>query len=218
MKIPRYLICVVWCVTLAGAAFALEPVNLTSAKEAVTRYVNSGEYQHDLDVMARYAQDWVTARAARKAEGEKLALVLDIDETALSNLTHMQEMDFGYVPVLWDEWVANHHAPAIESVRTVYQLARRLDVAVFFITGRREKDRPGTESNLRAAGYGEYAQLIFKSNESHERSQEFKTTARENIRAAGWTIIANVGDQQSDLDGGSAERTFKLPNPFYLIK
>ena len=29
--------------------------------------------------------------------------------------------------------------------------------------------------------------------------------------------IANLGDQESDLIGGHAERTFKLPNPFYLM-
>jgi hypothetical protein len=27
----------------------------------------------------------------------------------------------------------------------------------------------------------------------------------------------NIGDQMSDLDGGFAERTYKLPNPFYFI-
>jgi hypothetical protein len=27
----------------------------------------------------------------------------------------------------------------------------------------------------------------------------------------------NVGDQQSDLDGGFAEKAFRVPNPFYFI-
>ncbi|HEX3434983.1 MAG TPA: HAD family acid phosphatase [Solirubrobacteraceae bacterium] len=36
-------------------------------------------------------------------------------------------------------------------------------------------------------------------------------------RADGYRIIVNVGDQQSDLDGGFAQRAFKLPNPFYFI-
>jgi len=31
-------------------------------------------------------------------------------------------------------------------------------------------------------------------------------------------IIANIGDQESDLAGGFAEKTFKLPNPFYISK
>ncbi|HEX7427555.1 MAG TPA: hypothetical protein VF328_11535 [Mycobacterium sp.] len=29
--------------------------------------------------------------------------------------------------------------------------------------------------------------------------------------------MANVGDQPSDLDGGFAEQTYLLPNPFYRI-
>jgi hypothetical protein len=33
----------------------------------------------------------------------------------------------------------------------------------------------------------------------------------------GYTIIANMGDQFSDLEGGFSERTYKLPNPFYYI-
>ena len=38
------------------------------------------------------------------------------------------------------------------------------------------------------------------------------------LEAEGYTIIGNIGDQLSDLEGGHAERTFKLPNPFYLTK
>jgi len=37
------------------------------------------------------------------------------------------------------------------------------------------------------------------------------------IEQAGFTIIANMGDQPSDLLGGRAERMFLLPNPFYRV-
>ncbi len=33
----------------------------------------------------------------------------------------------------------------------------------------------------------------------------------------GHRILVNVGDQRSDLTGGYASRTFKLPNPMYVI-
>ena len=33
----------------------------------------------------------------------------------------------------------------------------------------------------------------------------------------GFTILVNVGDQDSDLAGGHAVRPFKLPNPMYYI-
>jgi acid phosphatase len=48
--------------------------------------------------------------------------------------------------------------------------------------------------------------------------EDFKTAARTEIeRKFNVRIIANVGDQDSDLIGGHAERTFKVPNPFYFI-
>lgn len=218
MKIFRSLTLFTLLAGLVLPLAALEPVNLSVAKEVVIRYANKGEYERDAAVIARYATDWITARAERKLAEEKLAIVLDIDETALSNLAHMKEMDFGYIPDLWDAWVANHHAPPIEPVLAVYQQAQRLGIEVFFITGRREKDRPGAESNLRASGYGDYVHLYLKPDDFPEPTQVFKTATREKIAGEGWTIIANLGDQQSDLDGGASERTFKLPNPFYLIK
>jgi hypothetical protein len=33
----------------------------------------------------------------------------------------------------------------------------------------------------------------------------------------GYTILLSLEDQQSDLDGGHAERTFKLPDPAYFL-
>ena len=40
---------------------------------------------------------------------------------------------------------------------------------------------------------------------------------RAQIEQQGYTIIANLGDQPSDLAGGYAERTYQLPNPFCRI-
>ncbi|CCE07932.1 exported hypothetical protein [Bradyrhizobium sp. STM 3843] len=45
----------------------------------------------------------------------------------------------------------------------------------------------------------------------------YKTSKRVDIESRGFTIIASIGDQKSDLAGGHAEMTFKLPNPFYFI-
>jgi membrane-bound lytic murein transglycosylase MltF len=40
--------------------------------------------------------------------------------------------------------------------------------------------------------------------------------ARAAWEAEGWTIIATISDQESDL-GPHAERGLKLPNPFYKV-
>ncbi|NBQ58027.1 MAG: acid phosphatase, partial [Opitutaceae bacterium] len=79
-------------------------------------------------------------------------------------------------------------------------------------------DRPGTEKNLRAEGFGDFTALWFKPDSAKITTEQFKTETRKKIQAAGRVIIANVGDQESDLAGGFAERTFKLPAPFYQTK
>jgi hypothetical protein len=46
---------------------------------------------------------------------------------------------------------------------------------------------------------------------------EYKSGERGAIERDGYRIIANVGDQASDVADGHADRAFKLPNPFYFI-
>jgi hypothetical protein len=40
---------------------------------------------------------------------------------------------------------------------------------------------------------------------------------RDELQKEGKLIILNIGDQHSDLIGGNAKKSIKLPNPFYLI-
>jgi putative acid phosphatase of HAD superfamily subfamily IIIB len=40
---------------------------------------------------------------------------------------------------------------------------------------------------------------------------------REYVESLGFDIVANFGDQFSDLTGGFADKTFKLPNPNYFL-
>lgn len=190
-----------------------EPANLTVVKQAIATYIDSGRYATELAAAAAPALAWVKERA--QPGQPRLAIVFDLDETLLSNLRHMRAMDFGYVPGLWDGWVAEADAPALEPVAAVYHAARERGVAVFYLTGRREATRAGTEKNLAAAGLGAYAALHCKPDTFTGTTEAFKTAARRQLAAEGWTIIANIGDQASDLAGGFAERSFKLPNPFY---
>lgn len=193
-----------------------EPPNLYLLKQELKAYIDDGRYEADIAKVAAQAKAWIEQRA-RQGDG-KLAVVFDIDETLISNLPHMRKMDFGYVPPLWDQWVADAEGPAIESVREVYRTAREHGVAVFFMTGRKTTDGPGTTKNLAAEGLDDYVDLFLKPNDYLGPTQAFKTAMRKKITEDGYTIIANVGDQHSDLDGGYAERTFKLPNPFYITK
>ncbi|MCS7243545.1 MAG: HAD family acid phosphatase [Candidatus Calescibacterium sp.] len=44
-----------------------------------------------------------------------------------------------------------------------------------------------------------------------------KADSRKKIKEMGYTIIANVVDQMSDLEGGHAVKGFKIPNPIYYV-
>jgi len=167
----------------------------------------------------------------RAAEVAKPALVLDIDETSLSNFPEIIANDFGFIPKAacdappegpcgWDSWVKRARAPALEPTLALFKAAKAKGVSVFFITGRRktDEDHASTISNLRAAGYEGWAGLSLRPvDDSASSVIPYKSGERGKIAEQGYTIIANLGDQQSDLAGGFAERAWKLPNPFYFI-
>lgn len=208
-----------WLAGCAQIQATREPANLSAAKAAVVRYHDSGGYERELARVAAQARSWIEMRVAARRAGERLAVVFDIDETVLSNYGHMRAEDFGYKSEVWAAWVARGEAPAIDPVREVFLTARRLGVSVVFITGRREpRDRAGTEANLSRQGMGDYERLMMTPQDGRSLSNaERKTGMRRALAEEGFTIIANLGDQPGDLAGGYAERTFKLPCPFYLV-
>ena len=46
---------------------------------------------------------------------------------------------------------------------------------------------------------------------------QYKSLTRQHIESLGYDIVANFGDQFSDLNGGFADQTFKVPNPMYFL-
>jgi predicted secreted acid phosphatase len=46
---------------------------------------------------------------------------------------------------------------------------------------------------------------------------QYKSGTRAYIESQGYDIVANFGDQYSDLLGGFADKTFKMPNPNYYL-
>jgi predicted secreted acid phosphatase len=204
-----------------------QPPNVGDAGRAALAYHDSGAYDRDLALVAAQARSWLVSQAAAVKQP---ALVLDIDETALSNWEIIKRDDFGRpiggpcdvaaidAPCGWAAWDQLGRDPAIIPTLAVFHQARALNVAVFFITGRPENQRAATERNLEAAGYAGYAKLYMVPDGARFASAaDFKAPIRAEIERAGYTIIANVGDQPSDLLGGHAQRKFLLPDPFYRV-
>lgn len=180
---------------------------------------NHGCYETDLNRETAAATASLE-KAVRQNHGSSgLAVVLDIDETSLSNYTELRQADFGYFPDEWNRWVEQAAAPAIPGTLEFYKEAEKLGIAVFFITGRPESQRAATEKNLRSQGYTQWAGLTLRSAaQAKMPTILYKSAAREHIVKAGYRIAVNMGDQMSDLEGSPrAQVSVKLSDPFYYI-
>jgi predicted secreted acid phosphatase len=192
----------------------------------------NGCYWAELDAQYKRAEEKLAGLVAAKKVGEKLALVMDIDETTLSSYCEMKREDFGYIREISNAWVVSPDAAvAIPGALRLFNEARAANVAVFFITGRpgvpdyasKEPAVPNqtdaTARNLQAAGFHDWTGLMLRNgSENGMPTIEYKSEDRRRIVFKGYRIAMSVGDQWSDLLGDpKAEVGIKLPNPFYFL-
>ena len=212
----------------------------------LSAYHDSGEYDRDLAAVGAHAKAYLQTRLDqdgapakrrcttryRKLKGRKLyrrvrscrsvapprfdgkpAIVLDIDETALSNYSGLQAAGFSAAGTVAP--VVAGTGTAVTPTLELYKFAKAHGVAVFFVTGRPSAVSGPTERNLRAAGYDGWDGLAFKP--SDKTTLQYKAGERAALEAKGYDVVVNLGDQESDLDGGHADKAFKYANPFYFI-
>jgi predicted secreted acid phosphatase len=182
--------------------------------KAVREYHDSGQYDRDLAAVDGSARGYLDARLKSWRSKRRPAIVLDIDETSLSNYAGLLASGFTTVGNVINPVTAT--GKAIAPTLALYQRARSKQVAVFFVTGRPPQIAGITALNLVNEGYDKGWDGLF-TKPTDAGTQQFKSATRASIEQRGYEIVANIGDQESDLDGGHADRAFKLPNPFYFI-
>ena len=201
--------------------------SIDTYKRQLTKYHDEGAYIKDIAAVMKDATDHVLGRAR---EVRWPAVVLDIDETSLSNWDNIKADDYGFIEggacslqakmaCGFNDWIDKAMAPAIVPTLEFFSAVRAENVAVFFITGRREKQRQATLWNLDRAGYKSWARVATRPDEQQGSLVPFKSGERDKIVAERYTNLSNVGDQDSDLEpkDKSYGCPFKLPNPFYFI-
>lgn len=202
-----------------------EPENFDIIRHRIAEYAACADRSHcywsDLQSQLDRASAELKRLVATRKPEEKVAMVLDIDETSLSSYCELQRQGFRHVGTesQYLEWLASPDASiAIPGTLALYNQALAANVSVFFITGRSHELAESTARNLRLAGYDHWSGLILRSEE--ERTTDitwYKSSHRAEI-AKDHRIILSVGDQWSDLNGTPhAEVSVKLPNPFYFL-
>jgi predicted secreted acid phosphatase len=84
---------------------------------------------------------------------------------------------------------------------------------------------PFTDGLFTKPALGDYPAYLDKpqfcataiANHASCATVQYKSGTRAYIESLGYTIVANFGDQFSDLQGGFATKTFKMPNPNYYL-
>ncbi|MGW7369729.1 HAD family acid phosphatase [Streptomyces sp. NPDC054841] len=183
---------------VASAATPATTVNQPRAAVATAQAadVDYATWQRDVAAVVAVARPYIEQRTAQPS-GEKQAIVLDIDNTSLETDFH----PFWELPT-----------PAVGQVRDLVRFADSRGVAIFFVTA-----RPGiiyslTDWNLKKAGYPVDGLYVRDLPDLFHEVSAYKTGKRAEIEAKGYKIIANIGNSATDLVGGHAERTFKLPD------
>lgn len=196
-----------------------EVINIHEAKDSVKKYYESGKYIQDVTGQVTRAKKYITSRLKKVKNNEKIAIVFSLDDTILSQYNYAMESDFSLLEGISNKWKMDAKVPPLNPIIDLYNFAKSKKLSVFIITNRGIDLKESTLQNLNLVGINDYNEIFFiPNNKSYSTLQEFKTQIRKNITESGYTIIVNIGDQSSDLKGGFAEMTYKLPNYINIVK
>ncbi|MET9015325.1 HAD family acid phosphatase [Streptomyces olivaceoviridis] len=207
----------------------------TADSDGVYQASKDSPYAKDLARLDADAKSYID-KAVRKAHhrGEKPAVVFDIDDTLLLSLDYEKRYNYTYNSGTWNDYVNRADRPAVFGSPELVRYAASKGVEVFYNSGLSEAQRAAAVENLKKVGADvnlDTGHMFLKDKANPPAylkdcatpgtwnctTVQYKSGTREHIEDLGYEIIANFGDQYSDLDGGHADRTYKLPNPTYFV-
>ena len=174
------------------------------------------------------------------------AIVLDVDDTSLATWNYEIFSNWSFNPATNATYVTNQLFPPVPGMVDMANTASAEGYAIFYLTGRPATQEAATLGNLTSDGIGvdagfpapttlndgedglftkpavadypDYLKAACAGDPNGScTTAHYKTATRAHIESLGYDIVANFGDQYSDLKGGFADKTFKLPNPNYYL-
>jgi hypothetical protein len=200
-------------------------------------------YAKEASKVAAAGQRWLAA--PHHTHGTK-AIILDVDDTTLLTWNYEVASNWAFNPTTNGQFVDNQLFPAVPGMVDMVNFAHNHGYAIFFLTGRGVTHETQTLGNLTSDGIGvdagypapttltngedglftkpavadypDYLKVACQDDPNGACTTiHYKSATRAHIESLGYDIVANFGDQFSDLEGGHADRTFKMPNPNYFL-
>ena len=199
-------------------------------------------YAREAAGVAKDGANWLSARS----NVPNRAIVLDVDDTTLATWNYEIFSNWAFNPTTNGQFVTDQRFPAVPGMVEMVKQAASEGYAIFFLTGRGAAQEAATLGNLTSDGVGvdagypapttlnngedglftkpavanypPYLQAACAGDPNGSCTTiHYKSATRAHIESLGYDIVGNFGDQFSDLEGGFADKTFKLPNPNYFL-
>ncbi|MCW3120329.1 MAG: 5-nucleotidase, lipoprotein e(P4) family [Chitinophagaceae bacterium] len=143
--------------------------------------------------IARLRLDWIL----QQPHSKPLAIVTDIDETALDNspyAVHQALNDSSYSDRSWMEWTARVECDTVPGALSFFKYASSKGVRIFYITNRLEAERQATEKDLQRWNFPDATpDHLFLKQATSGKEQ------RRGIVAQNHEIVLLCGDNLSDF-------------------
>jgi predicted secreted acid phosphatase len=198
-SLPRAIALALLLVLAAAAVASAATVRTHTGPDDL----RAGKAAYEKSITAGYAKATKLLDAQLGKHPKKPTVVLDIDETTLSNWACLDAVDFDLAGLA--TCVVGGKSVAFPAAKTFIKHARARKVAIAFITGAPAVLCPARKKNLAAQGITVPFTLTCRpASDTSDSLVPYKSGARKALERKGATIVLNVGDQKSDLAGGAA--------------
>ena len=215
-------------VTTPAASQARTPASLPESIGWVQR---SAEYHAAVIQAYRMATARVEQQASSRAPGS-WAVILDADETVLSNVQYQVERTgLGYSPESWAAWVRRREATALPGAAAFLARVHQLGGRIAIVTNRLESECGDTIALFKALALAFDAMLCRPDKEPSDKNPRFEAVGAGKTPAGNTAleVVAFVGDNILDFPGLNQKlrqagetrfrefgvRYFMVPNPMY---
>lgn len=240
MLLQRLLFLPVVC-ALSAACHATQTAPVTTPTAPASRAAalpdsiawvqRSAEYYAAVIQAYRMATARVEQQASSRTPGS-WAVILDADETVLSNVQYqIERVGLGYSPESWAAWVRRREATALPGAVAFLARVHQLGGRIAIVTNRLESECTDTIALFKAQALAFDAMLCRPDKGPSDKNPRFEEVAAGKTAAGNspLEVVAFVGDNILDFPGSSQKlreagepafaefgvRYFLVPNPMY---